>query len=311
MRNFYHYVYAMLLISSTALLFGCSNLLVGKHASGTGSPQIAYTSDAGFQYGGMGLYPAANHTPGTRRQIYDEDSGAYAGEIPEAAHTYNAVAYHGGMNEHQLAISETTFGTRHLRGRQRILRGVPRHHAEHVRAPRLVRVLELRELVVQHGRLLLRRGLHLQQLALQNHQRVGRLVQGPRAPRGGPHGSEEEQQKQRQRIQPRQTTTHGSRQTGACAHYTLGGQNARRMEVARSNTAVCVTVCEEEPPRLPRVTASSPPQCAPAEMNQPHAHEVRVTSGGKVQAYVGFVVRALSVCSLCRWRCWCVHAHCC
>lgn len=29
---------------------GCSNLLVGAKASGTGSPQIAYTSDAGFQY---------------------------------------------------------------------------------------------------------------------------------------------------------------------------------------------------------------------------------------------------------------------
>ena len=29
----------------------CSNLLIGKDASGTGSPQIAYTSDAGFQYG--------------------------------------------------------------------------------------------------------------------------------------------------------------------------------------------------------------------------------------------------------------------
>ena len=44
------------------------------------------------------------------RPIYNEDSGAYAGEIPEAPHTYNAIAYHGGMNEHQLAISETTFG---------------------------------------------------------------------------------------------------------------------------------------------------------------------------------------------------------
>ena len=28
----------------------CSNMLVGAKASGTGSPQIAYTSDAGFQY---------------------------------------------------------------------------------------------------------------------------------------------------------------------------------------------------------------------------------------------------------------------
>lgn len=44
------------------------------------------------------------------RDIFNEDSGLYAGQIPEAAKTYNAVAFHGGMNEHQLAISETTFG---------------------------------------------------------------------------------------------------------------------------------------------------------------------------------------------------------
>ena len=58
----------------------------------------------------MGHYPAGDHPKGTMRSIFNEDSGAYMGQIPEAAHTYNAVAYHGGMNEHQLAISETTFG---------------------------------------------------------------------------------------------------------------------------------------------------------------------------------------------------------
>ena len=58
----------------------------------------------------MGHYPAGDHPPGTKRLVYNEDSGAFAGWIPEAAHTYNALAYHGGMNEHQLAISETTFG---------------------------------------------------------------------------------------------------------------------------------------------------------------------------------------------------------
>ena len=88
----------------------CSNLLIGKDASGTGSPQIAYTSDAGFQYGAMGHYPAATHPAGAMRDIFNEDSGAYTGRIPEANQTYNALAYHGGMNEHQLAISETTFG---------------------------------------------------------------------------------------------------------------------------------------------------------------------------------------------------------
>jgi dipeptidase len=100
-------VWATLLIHEA---LSCSNLLIGKGASGTGSPQIAYTSDAAWQYGGMGHYPAGDHAPGTMRQIFNEDTGAFAGEIPEAAHTYNAVAFHGGMNEHQLAISETTFG---------------------------------------------------------------------------------------------------------------------------------------------------------------------------------------------------------
>jgi len=98
---------------------GCSNLLVGAKASGTGSPQIAYTSDAGFQYGGTGHYPAGRHPAGTMRPIYNEDSGTYAGQIPEAPETYNAIAYHGGMNEHQLAISETTFGGLSILGGQK------------------------------------------------------------------------------------------------------------------------------------------------------------------------------------------------
>lgn len=41
------------------------------------------------------------------------------GQIPEAPETYNAIAYHGGMNEHQLAISETTFGGLSILGGQK------------------------------------------------------------------------------------------------------------------------------------------------------------------------------------------------
>jgi dipeptidase len=39
--------------------------------------------------------------------MWDWDSGDYLGKIPEASHTYSVV---GNMNEHGLAISETTFG---------------------------------------------------------------------------------------------------------------------------------------------------------------------------------------------------------
>ncbi len=84
----------LLLVTSTD---ACSNLLIGKDASGTGSPMIAYTSDAGWQYGAMGHYAAGTHPPGTMRTIFNEDSGQHAGEIPEAAQTFNALAYHGGM----------------------------------------------------------------------------------------------------------------------------------------------------------------------------------------------------------------------
>lgn len=46
---------------------------------------------------------------GTMMDIYEWDTGKYMGKIPQAAQTYNVV---GNMNEHQLAIGETTFGGR-------------------------------------------------------------------------------------------------------------------------------------------------------------------------------------------------------
>jgi dipeptidase len=42
-------------------------------------------------------------------KVYEWDSGKYLGEIPQVLQTYNVI---GNMNEHQLAIAETTFGGR-------------------------------------------------------------------------------------------------------------------------------------------------------------------------------------------------------
>ena len=43
------------------------------------------------------------------RKVYEWDTGRYLGEIPEVAHTYATI---GNMNEHGLAISESTWGGR-------------------------------------------------------------------------------------------------------------------------------------------------------------------------------------------------------
>ena len=69
--------------------------------------RVAYNADDADGYGGLLHLPAADHPPGSVRQIHDWDSGTFLGTIPEANHTYNVV---GNMNEHEVVIGETTFG---------------------------------------------------------------------------------------------------------------------------------------------------------------------------------------------------------
>jgi dipeptidase len=54
-------------------------------------------------------FPAATYPEGAMRDVYDWDSGVFLGQIPEARVTYNVL---GNINEHQVAIAETTFGGR-------------------------------------------------------------------------------------------------------------------------------------------------------------------------------------------------------
>lgn len=88
----------------------CTNLLVGKKASKNGEAYLTYSADSYGMYGRLLHYPASKHAPGTMRRIVDGDTHKYLGEIPEAPVTYNVV---GNINEHQVAIIETTFGGRH------------------------------------------------------------------------------------------------------------------------------------------------------------------------------------------------------
>ena len=85
----------------------CTNILVSKGASADGSVIITYTCDGEF-HPRLRYYPAADHDPNEGLDIRHWDGKVY-GNIKQVAHTYAVV---GLMNEHQLAISETTFSGR-------------------------------------------------------------------------------------------------------------------------------------------------------------------------------------------------------
>ena len=70
---------------------------------------VTYSADSHVLYGELYHWPAQDWPAGSMLDVYEWDTGKFMGKIPQVAHTYNVV---GNMNEHQLAISETTFGGR-------------------------------------------------------------------------------------------------------------------------------------------------------------------------------------------------------
>ncbi len=85
----------------------CTNLIAGKKATTDGSVMVTYAADSHNLYGMLTHTPAADHAPGTMRKVVEWDTGKPLGEIPQPAHTYNVV---GNINEHQVAIGESTWG---------------------------------------------------------------------------------------------------------------------------------------------------------------------------------------------------------
>ena len=96
----------------TFLLFvqrspACTNYLITRGASVDGSTMISYAADSHVLYGELYHWPARTWPPGSMLDVYEWDTGKLLGEIKQAPSTFNVV---GNMNEHQLAIGETTFG---------------------------------------------------------------------------------------------------------------------------------------------------------------------------------------------------------
>ena len=72
---------------------------------------ITYSCDDAGLYASLRLLPAADHKPGETFEIipHNKTGKQERKTIPQVPHTYKVV---GLMNEHQLAIPETTFGGR-------------------------------------------------------------------------------------------------------------------------------------------------------------------------------------------------------
>ena len=83
----------------------CTNFLFTRGATKDGSTMITYAADSHTLYGELYYRKAADYPAGTMFQVIDWDSGTPLIMIPQVAHTYSVV---GNMNEHQLAIGETT-----------------------------------------------------------------------------------------------------------------------------------------------------------------------------------------------------------
>jgi dipeptidase len=92
---------------STPFATACTNILVTKGASKTGATFVSYSVDGPF-HPSLRYTPAKDHAPGATFDITGRD-GKVRFSIPQPKHTY---AVFGIMNEHQLAIGETTFDGR-------------------------------------------------------------------------------------------------------------------------------------------------------------------------------------------------------
>lgn len=87
----------------------CTSFLITRGASTDGSVMITYAADSHVLYGELYHTPAGRFLPGDTLRIYEWDTGKYLGEIAQVPETFNVV---GNMNEHQVAIGETTWGGR-------------------------------------------------------------------------------------------------------------------------------------------------------------------------------------------------------
>lgn len=100
-------ILVLLLMAVAVRAVACTNLMVTKGASSDGSTFITYAADSHTRYGQLRYCAAADHEAGEMLRLYNYGSLRFQIAIPQPAHTYQVVGF---INEHQLAIGETTWG---------------------------------------------------------------------------------------------------------------------------------------------------------------------------------------------------------
>jgi dipeptidase len=100
-----HFI-ALLVIISSGSVIACTNFIISKGATEDGSTMITYVADSHVLYGELYFWPAKDYPEADSVDIYEWDTGYLLGRIKQVDHTYQVV---GNMNEHQVAIGETTF----------------------------------------------------------------------------------------------------------------------------------------------------------------------------------------------------------
>lgn len=104
-------------ISSALILSLCytlstwagTNIIVGKNASTDGSTLCTYSADSYYLYGELDFSPENRYSKNTFQEIYGWDTHRLQGKIEQAGSTYAVL---GNINEHQVCITESTFGGR-------------------------------------------------------------------------------------------------------------------------------------------------------------------------------------------------------
>lgn len=94
-----------LFVFFSTLTFGCTNLIITKGASTDGSTMMVYTNDGEWLYH-LKMYPHKSHEKGEVIPFRIPGTEEFL-NLPQPSETYKKLGFH--MNEHQVAIGETTF----------------------------------------------------------------------------------------------------------------------------------------------------------------------------------------------------------